>query len=231
MVSEHSDLLERALGYPYSVPSHPFVQLGHSTLDPAEFELDWLEREPLLAYGSNAAPEALAHKLSLSDDPVLVVPARLRDFDVVYSAHISPYGAVPATLQHSPGTVVRVHVAYMTAEQLALVSATEPNYVATVLEGLDCRLEGGDSVATLSSYISRHDCLLIGASEVALAAVPATGRTFAQLSESEVLEHVRAELSPDEEIEDFVRANVTDPALAEARTAALMRRAGPLPLT
>jgi hypothetical protein len=228
MVSEHSDVLERALGYPYPVPSHPFVQLGHRTLDPAELELDLLERVPLLAYGSNAAPAALAHKLSLSNDPVLVVPARLRDFDVVYSAHISPYGAVPATLQHSPGTVVRVHVAYMTAEQLVLVSATEPNYVSTVLEGLDCRLEGGDSVATLSSYISRHDCLLIDGSEVALAAVPATGRSFAELSEAEVLEHLRASLSPAEEIEDFVRANVTDPALAEARSATLERRAGPL---
>jgi hypothetical protein len=230
MASEHSDVLERALGYPYPVPSHPFVQLGHQTLDPDEVEVDWLERVPLLAYGSNAAPEALAHKLALSDDPVLVVPAWLHDFDVVYSAHISPYGAVPATLQGSPGTAVRVHIAYMTAEQLVLVSATEPNYVPTVLEDLDCRLGEGESVATLSSYISRHDCLLIDGSEVALFAVPASGRTLPQMSEPEVLEHVRQSLSPGEEIEDFVRANVTDPALAEARTAALARRPGPLRL-
>src|SRR6185295_6138817 len=182
MANERSDVLERAMGYPYPVPKHPFVQLGHGTLDPSEVDVDWREREPLLAYGSNAAPEALAHKLALSDDPVLVVPAWLEGFDVVYSAHISPYGAVPATLQRSPGTACRVHVAYMTSEQLVLVSATEPNYEPTVLESVDCRFDDGEGEGRLSAYISRHGCLLIDDAEVGLAAVAATNRTFAELS-------------------------------------------------
>ena len=81
----------------------PSSSSAHQTLDPAELEIDREARTPVLAYGSNAAPEVLSRKLALSDQPVLVVPARLREFDVVYSAHISPYGAVPATLQRSPG--------------------------------------------------------------------------------------------------------------------------------
>jgi hypothetical protein len=225
MTNERSDVLDRAMGYPYSVPSRPFVQLGHGTLDPAEVDVDWRDRLPLLAYGSNAAPQALAHKLALSDDPVLVAPAWLRDFDVVYSAHISPYGAVPATLQRSPGTVARVHVAYMTREQLVLVSATEPNYEPTVLEAADCRLDDGAEEARLSAYISRHGCLLIEGAEVALAAVQATGREFAELSEPQVLEHVRALACPAESLEGFVLGNVTDPKLAGARGALLPRRA------
>jgi hypothetical protein len=223
-VNERSDVLERAMGYPYPAPSRPFVQLGHRTLDPDEVAVDWAERAPLLAYGSNAAPRALAHKLALSDDPVLVVPAWLRDFDVVYSAHISPYGAVPATLQRSPGTEARVHVAYVTGEQLALVSATEPNYEPTVLDAVHCRLEEGETATTLDAYISRHGCLLLEDSEVALAAVPARDRRFAELSEPQVLEKVRASLSPAESIEAFVLGSVTDPALAQSRSALLARR-------
>jgi len=212
------------MGYPYPVPSHPFVQLGHGTFDPAEVDVDWEERLQLLAYGSNAAPRALAHKLALSADPVLVVPAWLHDFDVVYSAHISPYGSVPATLQHCPGTAARVHVVHVTKEQLALVSATEPNYEPTRLESVDCRLDRDELISELSAYISRHGCLLIDGSEVALAAVQSTGRCFAEMSEPQVQEYVRASLCPAESIEGFVLGNVTDPALAEARTAALARR-------
>lgn len=212
------------MGYPYQVPSHAFVQHRHGTLDPLEVDVDWRERVPLLAYGSNAAPAALAHKLALSDDPVLVVPAWLHGFDVVYSAHISPYGAVPATLQRSPGTTARVHVAYMTSEQLVLLSATEPNYESTVLESLDCRFDDGEGEDRLSAYISRHGCLLIDGAEVGLAAVPATGRKFVELSEPQVLEHVRSLTCEAESMETFVLGSVTDPDLAAARTAQLPRR-------
>jgi hypothetical protein len=225
---ERSDVLERAMGYPYLVPSQPFVQQGHATFDPSEVEADWSERVPVLAYGSNAAPRALAHKLALSDDPVLVVPAWLHDFDVVYSAHISPYGAVPATLQRSPGTAARVHIAQMTKEQVVLVSATEPNYEAVTLEDVDCRPVGGEAVARLSAYFSRHGCLLVEGSEVALSAVPASDRRFPAMSEPQVLEYVRAVCCPGDSIEEFVLANVTDPALADSRTATLARRPGPI---
>jgi len=222
---ERSDVLERAMGYPYPAPSRPFVQRGHHTFDPVEVEVNRRERQALLAYGSNAAPQALAHKLALSADPVLVVPAWLHDFDVVYSAHISPYGAVPATLQRSPGTAARVHVAYMTNEQIVLVSATEPNYEPTALEAVDCRLDDGEAVSSLSAYISRHGCLLAEGGEVALSAVQATGRRFAEMSEPQMLEHVRALACPEESLETFVLGNVTDPDLAGTRTALLPRQA------
>lgn len=223
-MNERNDVVERALGYPYGAPREPFVQLGHQTLDPDEFEIDRDERSPVLAYGSNAAPRVLSRKLALSDQPVLVVPARLCGFDVVYSAHISPYGAIPATLQRSPGTEVRVHVIYMTEAQIGVISATEPNYEPQLLESIDCELEDGEELSEISAYISRHGCLLAGASEVALAAVSASGRRLAAMSEPEAMEWVRSSLCPDESLETFVLANVTDPALSKARTAQLARR-------
>ena len=223
-MSERNDVVERALGYPYLAPRQPFAQLGHRTLDPAEVDIDREERTPVLAYGSNAAPQVLSRKLALSDQPVLVVPARLVEFDVVYSAHISPYGAVPATLQRSPGTEVQVHVIYMTSAQIGVVSATEPNYVPTFLGEIECRLEEDGDLSEVSAYISRHGCLLRDGSEVALSAVRATGRAFAAMSEPEVIEHLRASLCPDDALEAFVLANVTDPTLSKSRTAQLPSR-------
>jgi hypothetical protein len=223
-VSERSDVVERALGYPYAAPREPFVQLGHRTLDPAEIEIDRELRTPVLAYGSNAAPQVLSRKLALSDQPVLVVPARLSGFDVVYSAHISPYGAVPATLQRSPGTEVQVHVIYMTSAQIGVISATEPNYEPTLLERIECRLADGEELSEISAYISRHGCLLVDGSEVALSAVPASGRKLADLAEPEAIEHLRASLCSDDALEAFVLSNVTDPGLSQARSAQLPRR-------
>jgi hypothetical protein len=223
-VNERSDVVERALGYPYGAPAGPFIQLGHQTLGPSELEIEREARSPVLAYGSNASPKVLSRKLALSDQPVLVVPARLSDFDVVYSAHISPYGAIPATLQHSPGTEVRVHVIYMTEAQIGVISATEPNYEPRLLLDVECRLEDGEELSEVSAYISRHGCLLVDGAEAALAAVAASGRRFAAIGEPEAMELVRTSLCPDEGLESFVLANVTDPALSQARTAQLPRR-------
>lgn len=223
-MNERNDVVERALGYPYRAPAEPFIQLGHQTLNPAALEIDRDSRTPVLAYGSNAAPRVLSRKLALSDQPVLVVPARLCEFDVVYSAHISPYGAVPATLQRSPGTEVRVHVIYMTDAQIGVISATEPNYEPRLLEDIECRLEDGEELTEVSAYISRHGCLLVAGSEVALTAVAASGRALTAISEPEAMEWVRSTLCPDESLEAFVLANVTDPTLSQARTAQLSGR-------
>jgi hypothetical protein len=223
-VNERSDVVERALAYPYEAPWEPFVQLGHETLAPDELEIDRAERTAMLAYGSNAAPEALARKLALSDQPVLVVPAWLEDFDVVYSAHISPYGAVPATLQRSPGTRVRIHLVYMTPAQVGLVSATEPNYEAARMDAAVCHLDDGETIVGPAAYLSRHGCLLDGEAEVALEAVEAIGRSFPALGEADVLERLRARFCPDDVLETFVLANVTDPTLSQARSTQLPRR-------
>lgn len=217
-------MVERAMRYPYAVPARAFAQLRHETLSPDDVEIDLAERAPLLAYGSNGSPEVLGRKLALSADPVLVEPAWLHDFDVVYSAHISPYGAVPATLQRSPGTAVRVAVLHLTPEQLTLLSATEPNYEASTLEDVHCELADGTVRSELSAYLGRHGCLLVDGSEMALIAVPARDRRFAEMSEPQVLEHVRATLAPEESMDSFVLANAADPALAQERSARLDRR-------
>jgi hypothetical protein len=212
----------RALRYPYAVPSRSFVQVGARTLVPGEVEVDLAQRTAALAYGANAAPEALARKLAGNSEPLPVLRATLSGFDVVYSAHISLYGAVPATLLPSPGTEVDVFVAYPTEDQLRLIRATEPNYELGELSS-PCQLESGALAEGLHAFFSRHGSLLVGDSEVALASVAARRRTLPAMSEPEVLEEVKGALCPQLTLSRFVEGCVADPDLARRHTEALRR--------
>lgn len=202
--------LRRATAYPYAIPERSFVQVGQRTLELPATGLDLSGRGPLLAYGSNTAPEALVRKLAAEPPtPLPLIRAELTDFDVVYSAHLSPYGAVPATLRRSPGTTATVFVAYPTERQRRSLAATEPNYEPRRLQGISCRPELGEPLAEVDAFRSRHGCLLLDGSEVALKAIAASGRTFPALSEPEVLERLRATLSPRLSLERFVEKTIT----------------------
>jgi hypothetical protein len=221
------EILARAIAYPYEAPLCSFVQHdGHAHELPGAAP-DFTDRRPLLAYGANASPSVLSRKLAAHPHlPLPVLRAELGGFDVVYSAHISPYGAVPSTLQRSPGTTVPVFVAYATTEQEELLTATEPNYELHRLHDLELRTELGP-VDSLEAYVSRHGCLTLDGSEVALAAIEADDRHFPSLGEVEVLERVRHVLAPELDLERFVVSSL-DPGLAAARTAVLHGAAKPL---
>lgn len=224
------EILRRAVAYPYEAPLHSFVQTGARTREVVAASLDLREREPLLAYGANAAPAVLARKLEpLPDLDLPVLRAELTGFDVVYSAHISPYGAVPATLQRSRGTTAPVFVVYPSAAQLELLTATEPNYELRRLPGASVRTELAVGPSEVRAYVSRHGCLALDDSEVALAAVEAAGRRLPALGEVEVLERVRHLLAPDLDLERFVESSL-DPGMAAARTTVLRGNAIPLAL-
>jgi hypothetical protein len=224
-----SEILARAVAYPYPAPLRSFVQVGERTQDLSE-PLDLVGRRPLLSYGANAAPAVLARKLrELPVEPLPVLRAELAGFDVVYSAHISPYGAVPSTLQRSPGTIVPVYVAYPTAAQEEVLTATELNYQLEQLHGLEVRTEEGEELSLLDAFVSRHGCLSLDGGEVALATIEAAERRFPAIGEVEVLERVRHVLAPELDLERFVESSL-DPGLAKARTAVLRGNAIPLRL-
>lgn len=191
--AERDAILKRALTYPYATPEGSYLYRDGRALELPE-DFDRSDRTALISYGANAAPEALALKLAtLPGVPLPVVRSQLRDFDVVYSAHVSPYGAVPATLLESPGTVVPVFVIHPTGEQRALLTATEPNYDLVEIGGAE-------------AYRSKHGCLELDGWPVALAAVRSQGRTLPELDEPAVLERVRALIEPELELEEFIHA-------------------------
>ena len=198
-------ILKRALEYPYATPERSYVYRD-GTAEELPDELDLGGRTPLLAYGANAAPEALAYKLAaLPGEEMPVLRAELEGFDVVYSAHVSPYGAVPATLRESVGTTAPVFVVFPNPRQLELLTAYELNYDLVTLSGVSCRLEDGTAVAEPGAYRSIHGCLSLDGGEVALAAVRSVGRVLPELDEPAMLERVRAQLDPEVPLEEFVR--------------------------
>jgi hypothetical protein len=120
---EAAAILRRALDYPYEAPGRSYLYCdGEARELPADPDLSG--RTPLLSYGANASPEALGRKLApLSGEALPVLRAALEGFDVVYSAHVSPYGAIPATLRKSPGTTAPVFVLHPTPVQHAVRSS------------------------------------------------------------------------------------------------------------
>jgi hypothetical protein len=192
---EREAILARALRYPYEVPERSYLfRDGVAVELPDELDLDG--RGPLLAYGANAAPEALARKLAdLPQAELPVLQAEIEDFDVVYSAHVSPYGAVPATLLESPGTRAPAFLLHPTAEQRELLTASEPNYDLIDLDGI-------------RAYRSKHGCLSIDGSPLALTAVRSVGRSLPELDEPAVLERVRMQLAPELSLEQFIHSAI-----------------------
>jgi hypothetical protein len=189
---ETAAILKRALTYPYATPERSYLYLDGEARELTGAGSDLSARTPLLSYGANAAPDALARKLApLPGVEMPVLRAELEGFDVVYSAHVSPYGAVPATLLESPGTVAPVFVIHPTAEQRALLTATEPNYDLVEVNGI-------------AAYRSKHGPLSLDGSPVALAAVRSARRTLPELDEPAILERVRAHLAPQMSLEQFV---------------------------
>ena len=190
------------------------------------------ERLPLLAYGANRSPEALVRKRGLPgfpvDEPIVALRARLHDIDIVYSAHLSDYGAVASTIQHSPGTAVDIALLLVTEAQLAVLNETEHNYTVEELSELALNLEGGGRLDRALGYVSRHGCLLVNGSERALTAIPAYGRRLEGLTEPEAIAAAAAQLGHDGKLDDLILAVAGDYEAAAARTRELRRGARPL---
>jgi hypothetical protein len=135
---------------------------------PGSFELGGSgpppDAEPLLAYGANASPERLAAKLP--GVRVVALAAELRGWAVVHSAHVSPYGSVPATIVQARGALARVHVLLVAdAEPL---DATEPNYHRVRLTGLHLEADRLGRLDAVDAYVSKWGPLLVDGEPVPL---------------------------------------------------------------
>jgi len=197
------EVIERALAYPFATPEGSFALVEGEAQDLGAAEVDGSTRVPLLAYGSNAAPVSLCRKLGPGADPLPVIRATLHDFDAVYSAHVASYGSVPATLLRSRGTELAAFVAFPTDEQLERISATEPNYELGAMR-IECRLETGEELVEAHVYLSRHGCLLVSGSAAAVREIAARYRALPAMGQRQVLEHVRDQLRPGQDLEGFI---------------------------
>jgi hypothetical protein len=189
------------------------------------------ERLPLLAIGSNAAPETLQRKFAHFPEPddrtVLAVHGRLHEFDVGYAAQPALYGALPATIFPSPGTAVAALLLWVTPTQFTQLTWSELSYR---LGRLRTRFEVDDADERFDEvlvYVSRWGALCVDDAPVALAAIPAQRRTATALTQREALDLAAAMvLGPDAGAEQLVRAVFEDLAGLGPALAGTLHRAG-----
>jgi hypothetical protein len=108
--------------YPFDLPEEGYVLHAGNVCHSSSLDLDG--REPVLAIGSNGAPERLLAKFG-SDTTIPVTPQCITDWAIVYSAHVSRYGAVPATMHPVKGASSQVFVTWLTDDQRARMDETE----------------------------------------------------------------------------------------------------------
>ena len=231
--------IERALAYPFSIPSGSYVFDGADAIPLDDYFSERgissseliSGRTPVLAVGSNASPYQLRTKrdcYSLFGE-IPVIKARLSDFDVVYTSRITSYGSVPATLRPSPGTAVDLFVTFLNKEQLYPMDKSENahrkngNYRRELFTGGGLEMEGEFDPDEMWVYQSNRGCLLTGGECAALSAISARGRRFPAMSQAEVQEWVRGDLAPGATLDEFIRENIGDRAICEARNERLKR--------
>lgn len=234
--------LERAVGYPWTRPagSYQLTSAGVELLEDlttgqrervlARFLSDGNERLAVLAFGSNAAPETLkqkfAHFPEEDDRAVLALTGRLHDFDVGAAAQPSMYGAMPATLFPSPRTEVCATVLWVTPTQFTQLAWSELSYRLGRLRTCFDVDELDMSFDEVLVFVSRFGAFCVDEGPVALAAIPAKGRTAEALTQEQLLDAAAVlAMGPEANAELLVRAIFEDMGSISLKIAATVRKA------
>ena len=260
MTAPDATAVETATRYPFPRPGHSFLFVDGAalpllslteSLEEAEVEVEGRSRSagdllrrrgiampaPLgrrtavLAYGANAAPERLQRKFAEYGPAVFpVLEARLHGFDVVHAAHISSYGAVPATIERSPGTVCHVAITWLDERQLARMHETELSrrtYRFGLLSNIRLEPDLLPVMESVSSYVGSCGHIAPAGAPLALAAIRATGRRFRTCSQTGAQRAIQAMLGAPGPLDAFIQEAVDDEAVRRARTESLRAQARP----
>ncbi len=203
--------LPHAADYPFPAPLERYVFAGEGEAPTFAVE----GRVPVLALGSNAAPAQLRRKFGESNGWIPVSRAVLFDHVVVYSAHFTRYGAIPATLHRYPGGIAFVALTWLDEGQLRRMHDSESlgvNY--DYVEVADIRLEhdGGGITASLpiGAYVSRHGPLLHAAKPIRLAETAASGCPLPALTQPAALRFAHKRVAPELGYDAFMARLIAD---------------------
>lgn len=215
-MSDRHAILSRAREYPYALPDRSYLWIGERE-DPTRtepFDAAMTEgRTPVLAVGSNQSPRQLARKYGVGGGHAIPVQrATVRDFDSVYAAHISSYGAAPAMLQRAPGVDATLFVNWLDEEQLDHMHGTEGNYRFAEIENIQIEFDEGTSRDSIYLYVARLGHFVHEGGPVSLAAVPARGRTNGARTTADMLRLVHDRLDYAGDHDRFVLNLVQDAA-------------------
>lgn len=199
--------IARALAYPYHRPSDSFLFSAGVALPLAldrNPSIPGHERDalvPVLAVGSNAAPEQLARKFGRSAEvQIPVTLGFMTGADIVYCAYMTGYGSVPATLIENANVRIAVGITWLNAQQLVQMHLTEAvgshtDFGSLSLDRFELSpslsLPGGDLSNGLFTYRSRLGLLGIDQQSVSLAELHASGRRTLVLTQQQLQRRVR----------------------------------------
>lgn len=231
-------LLRLAKGYPYAAPAGSYLYRdGASRALSGALDPDLTAgRVPVIAHGSNRAPEQLHRKFGHLEGAASEIPvtrAWLADHDVVYSAHMTRYGSISATLHEAPGTRVQVYVTWLTEAQLPRMHETEigaGNYGYGRMSGLDLAVEGGPRLTAAFAYLSVHGCLAdpeAAQAPLALAAVPAESRVHRAVDQEAALAVLHQAHHAEIDLDAMILANIKKAELRRRLVEALQHSAVP----
>jgi len=223
--------IEFALSYPFHIPEKPYLLLpgGKVSAEPMPSSA-YKDRAPVLAIGSNRSPRQLLRKFPNLADPLPVDHGSLADHDVVYSAHLTTYGSVPAALACQEGCDVRVSVTWLNEVQLAQMHETESrgkNYDFGKLRGASLSLDKGNVAEDVFVYMGRRGLLESDGEAIPLAAISAKGRTRPPALQREALKLARDRVAPGRELDQFILETINNDDLREERNALLGKTALP----
>lgn len=180
----------------------------------------------VLASGSNASPEQLRRKFGVRTKPVFVEAVTVTNHTVVYSAHFTGYGSVPATLVACEGTQTRAYVTWLDDADLELMHQTEAigvNYDYAADDPILATDGQGKTLAADGFYRTRCGLLSLKGAPVRLAEIPSLGSAWAKLTQRALLKVLAAQHGMGENPRRFVSRLIRDKAFRIAATAGLGR--------
>ena len=147
----------------------------------------------ILSYGSNSAKSQLIDKFKNEDEKIYGIDATLEGYDVVFGAHVSRKGYVPATLASSSKTSVPCHILLLTDGQLGILNVSEGiKYKTYELEKVKGVIKlkhpfEDKAIGEVKTYFLKNNYLLSNGNPIALSVVQASDRIWPDKTEKELL--------------------------------------------
>lgn len=158
-----AERIHHAEAYPFARPACSYL-FAEGRMHPLSRNRE-KGRLPVVASGSNAAPDRLLAKFGHDGGEIPVTRAVLHHYTVVFAGHFTRYGAIPATLAPYPKAATHVWITWLTTSQLEIMHRSEgvvgcrevvQRYDYVELDGLELHPECSPAIGRAGAYLARR---------------------------------------------------------------------------
>ncbi|MEO1016185.1 MAG: hypothetical protein AAFY56_00615 [Pseudomonadota bacterium] len=204
--------VQHAQAYPFDQRDTGYIYRD-GIVHEGPFELEG--RIAVAAAGSNGSPSQLKRKFGECPESIPVTTALIRNHAVVYSAHLTRYGSLPAALWPVAGAIVGVAVTWLNPDQLVQMHETEAlgdNYDFAAFASDDAVLEPPAKPTKTHYYRSVRGPLLHQRQPIRLAEIWTGNSALPAMTQPAALRHVHRKLETSLAFDEFLENIITDPA-------------------